>query len=124
MPIEIPYVSNSEPGSFIIMAVHGTVEQNMTSYSPIHNRRVGVHVDLSSLVASGEGGTVTVRFKHKVDDVNYVPVDIASFIVGVDELHPELDAWGSSEDDAMLITIQLASAVTADRTVYYKIMEG
>jgi hypothetical protein len=60
-----------------------------------------------------------------IDNANRRPIDIATFIVGTDEIHPTVSGWvDAANANGVEVTIRCSSAVTAPRTVPYKIMEA
>lgn len=103
--------------TYNIEIAHGVAEQDMFEISLTTRYGLSVYVDLNTLVTVAEGGTVTLRLKNKIDEVNYRTVATASFTVGVTEIHPSFEAIRVNHN--CKVTIQLTAAVTAQRTITY-----
>lgn len=111
-------------GNHTITVAHGTTEQTITLFSPTKNLPFAIYVDVQSLVVAGEGGIVTLRLKLKIDNTNFRTIDIATFLVGTDEIHPEVEGFAEIGVSKMSLTIQCSQAVTMDRIIYYKVLGG
>ena len=108
----------------IITVAHGTNETPVLTFTANRVGRIAVELDLNELVAAAEGGTGTVRLKHAIDDTTPRTIDIAQFIVGVDEVHPTVSGWVDTTASGVEVTIELTAAVTLPRTIPYKIIEA
>ena len=112
-------------GTHDIEVAHGTDEQTVVVFKAHRTGKLAVQLDLNALVEANEGGTVTVRLKHMIDNTNRRTIDLATFVVGTDEIHPTVSGWvDAANDNGVEVTIQCSSAVTATRTIPYKIMEA
>ena len=117
---------NITDGTHAITNAHGIAETRVKLFTAHRTGELAVELDLNTLVAAGEGGTVTVRLKHMIDNATVRTIDIAQFIVGVDEVHPTVKGWADSANaDGVEVTIQCSVAVpTVNRDVPYKILEA
>lgn len=112
-------------GTHTITAAHSTNETDVLSMTPHRTGELAVELDLSALVTAAEGGTVSCRLKHKIDESTVRTIDICEFIIGTDEVHPTLSGWVDHQvATSVLITIEVSSAVTDDRDVPYKVIEA
>ena len=103
----------------------GVGEITIATFTPHRVGDVEIQFDVQELIDAGEGGTVTVRLKHMIDNTTRRTIGVDTFVVGVDEEHPVLKRrLDSANTDGAEITIQCSVAVTATRTVPYKIMEA
>ena len=108
-----------------VEVAHGVAETSIATFTPHRNGKTGVEFDLSTLIAAGEGGTVTVRLKHMIDNVTVKTIDKQTFVIGVDEVHPTVEGWlDANNTNGAEITIQCSVAVTGPRSVAYKIVEA
>jgi len=116
---------NITDGNHDIEFADGVGEVTITTFTPHRNGKAGIEFDLQELIDAGEGGTVTVRLKHMIDNTNRKTIDKEDFVVGVDEVHCSLEGWlDANNTDGAEITVQCSVAVTAARRIYYKIVEA
>lgn len=102
-----------------------TTENNVLAFTAHRTGKLAVELDLSELITAAEGGTVTCRLKHAIDEATPVTIDIAEFIIGTDTVHPTLTGWVDHQvADSVLITLQCSSAPTAGREIDFKIIEA
>jgi hypothetical protein len=93
--------------------------------TPHRTGELAVELDLNALIAVPEGGTVTCRLKHKIDETTLRTIDICEFIVGTDEIHPTLTGWVDHQvATSVQVSIQCSIAPTAGRVIPYKIIEA
>lgn len=110
-------------GTHNVEVAHGTAEQSLASLTPTKNGELAVMFDVDALETADEGGTVTFRLKVKIDGTNFRTIDTATYLVGTDEMHPITKEVAFKGADMAQITIQCSSAVTAPRTVPYRVVE-
>lgn len=113
---------DSVPVAHTIQPAHGTDEVTIATFNMLYVGRVIVHLDMQMLVDAQEGDMLTFRLKHKIDGINFRTIDTASFLVGTDEIHPELIGWLSEGAAVGIVTVECGSAVTQNREVPYKAM--
>jgi hypothetical protein len=111
-------------GTHIITAAHGTAEQTIVNLSPSRSLSFCAYFDVQTLIDASEGGEVIFRLKLKVDGTNLREIDISSFLVGTDSIHPSVSGWSEIGTNTMSLTVQCSSAVTVDRNIPYKILGG
>jgi len=108
-----------------IEVVDGVGEISIATFTPHRNGKAAIEFDLQELIDAVEGGTVTVRLKHMIDNTNRKIIDKEDFVIGVDEVHPTLEGWlDANNTDGAEITVQCSVVVTATRKIYYKIVEA
>lgn len=108
-----------------IEVAHAAAEQSIATFTPNRTGKAAIEFDLNTLIAAGEGGTVTVRLKHMIDNATRRIIDKVDFVVGVDEVHCTLEGWlDANNANGAEITIQCSVAVTATRVIPYKIVEA
>lgn len=107
-----------------IEVAHATAEQTVSDITPIRHGRIAVEFDVNTLVAAGEGGTVIVRLKSMIDGANLRTISRADFIVGTDDAHPTVDGWVYEGASTARVTIQVNSAVGAQRAIQWRIIES
>lgn len=110
--------------TFTLTAAMGTAEQTISDLSPIRHGRIAVELDLNTLVAAVEGGTVIVRLKNMIDGATLRTIDRASFIIGTDEAHPTVSGWVQEGTTTARVTIQANSAVSVNRDIPWRIVES
>jgi hypothetical protein len=112
-------------GTHTITVAHGVAEQIVATFTANRTGKLAVELDLNTLVVAVEGGTVTVRLKHMIDNATRRTIDLAQFIVGTDEVHPTLEGWvDAGNANGVQVTIQCSVAVTMNRDIPYKILEA
>jgi hypothetical protein len=112
-------------GTHNVEVAHGNTEQTVVIFKAHRTGELAVQLDLNALVVAVEGGTVTVRLKHMIDNTTRRIIDRATFIVGTDEIHPTVSGWvDAANANGVEVTIRCSSAVTATRVIPYKIMEA
>lgn len=79
--------------------------------------------DLNTLVIAAEGGTFTMRLYQNIGDVTGRIVDISTFLVGTDVVHPSVSHSFEGGPTRMRVTHQVSAAVTGDRSIPYKIIQ-
>ena len=103
---------------------HGTAEQTIATVTPISTGKIVFQLDLATLVAASEGGTVTVRLKSMIDGSNLRTIDRATMAVASDEIHPSVSGMVTTTSSSVQLTVQCSSAATANRSVLYKKFEN
>jgi hypothetical protein len=103
---------------------HGTAEQTISTVTPVSTGKILVQVDLATLVAATEGGTVTVRLKSMIDGSTLRTIDRATFAVASDEIHPSVSGMVTTTSNSVTVTIQCSSAATANRAVPCKTFQN
>ena len=103
---------------------HGTAEQTIATVTPISTGKIVFQLDLATLVAASEGGTVTVRLKSMIDGSNLRTIDRATMAVASDEIHPSVSGMVTTTSSSVQLTVQCSSAATANRSVPYKKFEN
>lgn len=78
---------------------------------------LSIYFDLATLVAAVEGGTVTVRYKMKIDATTARQIGVSTFVVGTDTVFPSCEAIMGYH--AFSATIQCSTAVSAPRAIPY-----
>ena len=110
-------------GSHDVTTVNDTTETEVLSMTAHRTGELAVELDLAALVTAAEGGTVSCRLKHKIDETTVRTIDICEFIVGTDEVHPTLTGWIDHQvATSVQMTIQCSSDVTGTRAVSYKVI--
>jgi len=105
--------------------VNDVAEHTVVTFTAHRTGELAVQLDLDELITAVEGGTVTVRLKHMINNVTRRTIDKATFIVGVDEVHPSVQGWVDKNNaNGVEVTIQCSVAPTAGRSVPYKVMEA
>jgi len=105
-----------------VEAAHGKAETVIATFDMPCVGQLIVQFDVQSLIDAQEGDMLQFRLKHKIDGTNYRTIDTASFLVGTDEIHPELQGWLSEGAAVGIVTMQCSAAVTNNRNVPYKAM--
>jgi len=124
MPADLDELKgDTSTGTHNVEVAHGTGEELVATLSPSKNGKLAVIFDVDTLETAGEGGTVTLRYKLKVDGSNFRTIDTATYIVGTDEMHPLTEEVAFKGTDMAQVTIQCSSAVTAQRAVPYRVVE-
>lgn len=95
----------------------GTTENDIATISKINRYKVSVYLDLNTLVAAAEGGTVTVRFYNRIDEATFRIVALATFVVGTTTVHPSVEV--NMIKDQTKFSIQCSSAVSVNRAIPY-----
>jgi len=111
-------------GNHTITVAHGTTEQTVISLSPTKNLPFVIYVDVQPLITASEGGTITLRLKLRIDNTNLRTIDISTFLINVDEIHPTVEGFAEIGVNTMSLTIQCSQGVTMNRIVYYKVLGG
>lgn len=109
---------------FTLTAAMTTVEQTITDITPIRHGRIAVQIDVNTLVAAVEGGTVVFRLKSKIDGATLREIDSATFLVGTDLTHPTVSGWVFEGATTARLTVQANSAVSVDRALPFRIIEA
>jgi len=107
-----------------VTVAHGTVEQTIATIAPGRTGPFEFQLDVNALEAAVEGGTVTLRLKHKIDATTARTVDLATYIVGTDTIHPSVNAMVKEGASLVVVTLQVSSAVTVNRACPYIYMQG
>jgi len=119
---------NIADATHTITPAHAAVEQSITTFKAHRSGELAVEFDLNTLVAAtpaDDGKIVTVRLKHMIDNTTRRTIDLATFVVGTDEIHPTLAGWvDAANANGVEITVQMSAAVAANRVVPYKILEA
>ena len=113
-------------GSHTITDSNDTVETEVVALTAHRTGELAVELDLNSLIAIPEGGTITCRLKHKILS-ELCTIDICEFIIGTDEVHPTLTGWIDHQvADSVQVTIQCSSNITGGQTraIPYKVIEA
>lgn len=116
-------VGETSTATHNIEVADGTSEVSVATFSPSKNGKFAVQFDVSALEDAGEGGTVTIRLKSKLDGTNLRTIDKSSCIVGTDEMMPGVEDTVFKGTDIVEATIRCSSAVTAQRAVPYRVVE-
>jgi hypothetical protein len=111
-------------GTHTITVAHGTIEQTIVTLTPTRNLAFAAYFDVNTLVTAGEGGTLTFRLKLQIDGVTLRTIDLSSFVVGTDEIHPSVSGFSDIGANTISLTVQCSIAVSANRTVPYRILGG
>jgi len=104
-------------GSHNITVANDTAETDVFSLAKTAPWGLSVYLDLASLVAAVEGGTITVRYYMKVDESNYAQIGKSEFIVGTDTVMPSCEVIRGNH--GFKATIQCSTNVTDTRAVPY-----
>lgn len=107
-----------------ITVAHAAAEQTITTFTAHRVGELAVELDLNALIGPEDTKIVTVRLKHMIDNATARTIDIATFVVGTDEIHPSLSGWVDTTASGVEVTIQMSLAVAANRDVPYKILEA
>jgi len=116
-------VGGTSTATHNVEVADGTSEVSVATFSPSKNGEFAVQFDVSALETAGEGGTVTIRLKSKLDGTNLRTLDKSSYIVGTDEMMPAVKDTVFKGTDVVEATIQCSSAVTLQRAVPYRVIE-
>jgi len=116
-------VGETSTATHNIEVADGTSEVSVATFSPSKNGKFAVQFDVSAIETAGEGGTVTLRLKSKLDGTNLRTIDKSSYIVGTDEMMPGVEDTVFKGTDIVEATIQCSSAVTLQRAVPYRVIE-
>jgi len=111
-------------GTHTITAAHGTVEQTVVTLTPTRNLPFAAFFDVNTLIVAGEGGTLTFRLKLQIDGANLRTIDLSSFVVGTDEIHPSVSGFSDIGANTLRLTVQCSIAVSVNRSVPYRILGG
>lgn len=116
---------NITDGTHSVQVAHGIIETPIAAFTPNRNGKAGVEFDLTTLIDAVEGGTITVRLKHQIDNGTLRTIDKQTFVIGVDEVHPTVEGWlDANNPNGAQITIQCSVPVTAPRSIPWKIVEA
>jgi len=111
-------------GTHNIEIAHGTAVQTVLDISPIRHGNIAVQFDLNTVIVAIEGGTITFRLQNMIDGVNLRIIDRTDFLIGTDEVHPTISGFVQEGTNTVRVTIQVNSAVSAQRAVPYRIIES
>ncbi|MBI2020071.1 hypothetical protein HYS94_01490, partial [Candidatus Daviesbacteria bacterium] len=112
-------------GTFTQTAAMGTTVNTVTEISPIRHGQIAVELDINTLIAAAEGGTVIVRLLNMIDGATLRIIDRVDFTIGgANEVHPTVRGWVQEGTTTARITIQLNSAVTVNRDIPWRIIES
>ena len=112
-------------GSHTITTVNDTNDTEVVALTAHRTGELAVELDLNALVAAAEGGTVSCRLKHKIDESTVRIIDLCEFIIGTDTVHPTLVGWVDHQvATSVQVTIQCSSGVTVDRAIPFKVIEA
>lgn len=117
-------VSVAVTGSHTITVVHGITEQTIAFITPTRNLAFEAYFDVNTLITAGEGGLVRFRLKTQIDNTNLRTIDLSSFLIGTDEIHPVLEGFSDIGANTMSLTVQCSIAVSANRIIPYRIQGG
>ena len=105
--------------------LNDTSENEVLAFTAHRTGELAFELDLSALVTAAEGGTVSCRLKHKIDETTVRIIDLCEFIVGTDTVHPTLTGWVDHQvADSVQVTMQCLIAPTAGRVIPYKVIEA
>jgi len=110
--------------SHTITNAHGTNETTIATISPSRTGEFEFQLDVAAPETAGEGGTITIRLKHKIDAATERIIDIATYLVGTDEIHPSIHAMVKEGASLVVVTVQCSVAVTGDRACPYMYLQG
>jgi hypothetical protein len=112
-------------GDHSVTTANDTVETTIFTATPVYGGRIVVELDLQTLVTAGEGGTITTKLKHMIDDATLRIIDEDEFVVGVDTVMPRLEgAFSNVTASNCQVTIQCSDNVTETRVVPWMRLEA
>lgn len=103
-----------------ITTANDTSETEIIEITESGNYAFSAYLDLDTLEAAGEGGTVTVTLYNKIDDSNYAdtPIAVSTYVVGTSTAYPSIEA--SMINGYCSLRIQCSDDVTDTRTIACK----
>lgn len=105
-------------GDHSVTLANDTVETTVFTGTPVYGGEITVQLDVQELVTAGEGGTITFKLKHMIDEATLRIIDEDEFVVGVDTVMPQLKGdFSNLTASNCRVTIQCSDVVTATRTV-------
>ena len=113
-------VTSTGSGTYYIEVADGTTEQTVITISKAGSYSLSYYMDLNTLITNSEGGTVTSRLYNRIDGSNYRIIAEWDFAVGVNTEHPSVEV--NMLKGYSYLSIQLSSAVTAQRACPFKIL--
>lgn len=105
-------------GTHDITTANDKIETDVVEITDTTKYGLSMYFDLNTLVAAGEGGTVTIRMKNKIDESTYREVGKATFIVGSTTTHPSFEVMRINHN--VKFTIQCSTDVTVTRQINYR----
>lgn len=112
--------NDASSGTHNIEIADDVDEEDVVEITATNIYSLSFYIDLTTLEAAGEGGTVTVRLYNMIDAVNYREVAYTQYVVGTSVEHPNIEYWLIHHHSK--ITIQCSSAVTAQRACPFRII--
>ena len=105
-------------GTHDITTGNDKVETDVVEITDTTKYGLSMYFDLSTLVTAGEGGTVTIRMKNKIDESTYRQIGSATFIVGSTLTYPNFSENRLNHN--VKFTIECSTDVTVTRQINYR----
>ena len=111
-------------GDHSVTTANDKTETAVFTCTPVYGGQITVELDLQALVTAGEGGVITTKLKHMIDDTTLRIIDEDEFVIGVDTVMPSLSGYFSNLTASNCsVTIQCSDDVTVTRVVPWMRLE-
>jgi hypothetical protein len=112
-------------GDHSVTTANDTSETTIFTATPVYGGRIVVELDLATLVAAGEGGIITTRMYHMIDEENLRIVDEDEFVIGEDTVMPRVEgSFSNTTASNCRVTIQCSDDVSETRVVPWMRLEA
>jgi len=112
-------------GDHSVTTANDTLETTIFTATPVYGGRIVVELSVATLVAAAEGGVITTRLYHMIDEENLELIDEDEFVVGVDTITPRVEgSFSNTTASNCRVTIQCSDDVTTTRVVPWMRLEA